>query len=109
MSWLTAIALTGAAAIAVCALVLNVSESRSADAKLKLLAQRVVESQEQERARLSRELHDGISQMMVSAKLMLAIFEVRWRTRAMCGGVLSALERAARPASANGRRAARQP
>ena len=33
MSWLTAIALTGAAAIAVCALVLNVSESRSADAK----------------------------------------------------------------------------
>ena len=29
------------------------------------------ESQEQERARLSRELHDGISQMMVSAKLML--------------------------------------
>ena len=39
MSWLTAIALTGAAAIAVCALVLNVSESRSTDAKLKLLAQ----------------------------------------------------------------------
>jgi exonuclease VII large subunit len=71
MSWLTAIALTGAAAIAVCALVLNVSESRSADAKLKQLAQRVVESQEQERERLSRELHDGISQMMVSAKLML--------------------------------------
>ena len=30
MAWLTAIALTGAAAIAVCALVLNVSESRSA-------------------------------------------------------------------------------
>ncbi|KDB06374.1 multi-sensor signal transduction histidine kinase [Burkholderia sp. lig30] len=71
MAWLTAIALAGAAAIAVCALVLNVSESRSADAKLKRLAQRVVESQEQERARLSRELHDGISQMMVSAKLML--------------------------------------
>lgn len=71
MSWLTAIALAGAAVIALCALVLNVSESRSADAKLKQLAQRVVESQEQERARLSRELHDGISQMMVSAKLML--------------------------------------
>ncbi|WP_323119206.1 cache domain-containing protein [Burkholderia alba] len=71
MTWISAIALAGAAAIALCALVLNVSESRSADAKLKRLAQQVVESQEHERARLSRELHDGISQMMVSAKLML--------------------------------------
>ncbi|KOT11346.1 histidine kinase family protein [Burkholderia mallei] len=70
MTWLSAIALAGAAVIALCALVLNVSESRSADAKLKRLAQQVVESQEQERARLARELHDGISQMMVSAKLM---------------------------------------
>ncbi len=57
--------------IALCALVLNVSEYRSADAKLKRLAQQVVESQENERARLSRELHDGISQMMVSVKLLL--------------------------------------
>jgi two-component system NarL family sensor kinase len=71
MNWLTAIAIAGAAVIAACALVLNVSESRIADAKLKQLAQRVVESQEQERARLSRELHDGINQMMVSAKLIL--------------------------------------
>jgi two-component system, NarL family, sensor kinase len=71
MTWISAIALAGAAVIALCALVLNVSESRSTDAKLKRLAQQVVESQEHERARLSRELHDGISQMMVSAKLML--------------------------------------
>ncbi len=71
MKGLAAIALGGAAVIALCALVLNVSESRVADAKLKALAQRVVESQEDERARLSRELHDGISQMMVSVKLML--------------------------------------
>ncbi|KVE28260.1 histidine kinase [Burkholderia singularis] len=70
MTWITVIALSGAAVIALCALVLNVSESRSADAKLKRLAQQVVESQEHERARLARELHDGISQMMVSAKLM---------------------------------------
>jgi two-component system NarL family sensor kinase len=54
-----------------CALVLNVTEYRSADAKLKRLAQQVVDSQENERARLSRELHDGISQMMVSVKLLL--------------------------------------
>ncbi|MGF6770103.1 two-component system NarL family sensor kinase [Paraburkholderia sp. GAS199] len=71
MKWIDTIALTGLAVIALCALVLNVTEYRSADAKLKRLAQQVVESQENERARLSRELHDGISQMMVSAKLLL--------------------------------------
>jgi two-component system NarL family sensor kinase len=69
--WLGVIALAGVAVIALGALVLNVSEYRSTDAKLKRLAQQVVESQEQERARLSRELHDGISQMLVSVKLML--------------------------------------
>ncbi|WP_233866159.1 cache domain-containing protein [Paraburkholderia adhaesiva] len=69
--WLGAIALAGVGAIALGALVLNVTEYRSTDAKLKRLAQQVVESQEEERARLSRELHDGISQMLVSVKLML--------------------------------------
>jgi two-component system, NarL family, sensor kinase len=71
MKWIDAIAVAGLAVIAICALVLNVTEYRSADAKLKRLAQQVVESQENERARLSRELHDGISQMMVSVKLLL--------------------------------------
>ncbi|MCO4882622.1 MULTISPECIES: cache domain-containing protein [Paraburkholderia] len=71
MMWIGTIALAGLGVIAVCALVLNVSEHRSADAKLKRLAQQVVESQENERARLSRELHDGISQMLVSVKLLL--------------------------------------
>jgi two-component system NarL family sensor kinase len=71
MKWIDAIAVAGLAVIALCALVLNVTEYRSADAKLKRLAQQVVESQENERARLSRELHDGISQMMVSVKLLL--------------------------------------
>lgn len=71
MMWIGAIALAGFGAIAACALFVNVTEYRSADAKLKRLAQQVVESQEHERARLSRELHDGISQMMVSVKLLL--------------------------------------
>jgi len=71
MKWIDAIAVAGLAVIALCAIVLNVSEYRSADAKLKRLARQVVESQENERARLSRELHDGISQMMVSVKLLL--------------------------------------
>ena len=71
MTWIGIIALMGFGVITACALFLNVSEHRSADAKLKRLAQQVVESQEHERARLSRELHDGISQMMVSVKLLL--------------------------------------
>jgi two-component system NarL family sensor kinase len=71
MKWIDTIAVAGLAVIALCALVLNFTEYRSADAKLKRLAQQVVESQENERARLSRELHDGISQMMVSVKLLL--------------------------------------
>jgi two-component system NarL family sensor kinase len=71
MTWIGAIALAGLCVITLCALVLNVSEYRSADAKLRRLAQQVVASQENERARLSRELHDGISQMMVSIKLLL--------------------------------------
>src|ERR1700761_9608223 len=71
MKWIESIAVAGLAVIALCALVLNVSEYRSADAKLKRLARQVVESQENERARLSRELHDGISQMLVSVKLLL--------------------------------------
>jgi two-component system NarL family sensor kinase len=71
MMWIGIIALMGFGVITACALFLNVSEHRSADAKLKRLAQQVVESQEHERARLSRELHDGISQMMVSVKLLL--------------------------------------
>ncbi|WP_028226922.1 cache domain-containing protein [Paraburkholderia ferrariae] len=71
LKWLGVIALAGVGVITLGALVLNVSEHRSADARLKRLAQQVVESQEEERARLSRELHDGISQMLVSVKLLL--------------------------------------
>jgi two-component system, NarL family, sensor kinase len=70
-TWIGVIALAALAIIAVCGAVLNISEHRSADVKLKRLARQVVESQEQERARLSRELHDGISQMLVSVKLLL--------------------------------------
>lgn len=71
MLWIAAIALLSALAVGLAGLALNVSESRVADAKLKALAQRVVESQEAERARLSRDLHDGISQWLVSIKLQI--------------------------------------
>jgi len=49
-------------------LALNISEQRQADRKLKALAHRVVSSQEDERARVSRELHDHICQVLVSIK-----------------------------------------
>ena len=71
MLWIAAIAIAAAVAVGSSGLALNISELRVADAKLKVLAQRVVESQEEERARLSRDLHDGISQWLVSIKLQI--------------------------------------
>jgi two-component system NarL family sensor kinase len=71
MEWIGALAILSALVVGSSGLVLNISELRVADAKLKALAQRVVESQEQERARLSRDLHDGISQWLVSIKLQI--------------------------------------
>jgi two-component system NarL family sensor kinase len=71
MLWIAAIAILSAVAVALSGLVLNISEHRVTDAKLKVLAQRVVLSQEEERARLSRDLHDGISQWLVSIKLQI--------------------------------------
>lgn len=71
MLWIAALAIMSALVVAVSGLALNISELRVADAKLKVLAQRVVESQEEERARLSRDLHDGISQWLVSIKLQI--------------------------------------
>ncbi|MEM7619743.1 MAG: cache domain-containing protein [Pseudomonadota bacterium] len=49
-------------------LILNFSEKRLADAKLKALTKRVIDTQEEERKRVARELHDGISQILVSIK-----------------------------------------
>jgi two-component system NarL family sensor kinase len=57
--------------VAIGGLMLNLHEQRSADEKLRVMAQRVVSSQEEERTRVSRELHDGISQMLASAKFSL--------------------------------------
>jgi two-component system NarL family sensor kinase len=77
MLWIAAIAIFAALLVAGSGLVLNVSESREADAKLKVLMQRVVESQEEERARLARDLHDGISQWLVSIKLQIEACVIR--------------------------------
>ncbi|MBI3286257.1 MAG: cache domain-containing protein [Burkholderiales bacterium] len=71
MFWIAGIAITSALLIGLSGLALNISESRVAEAKLKTLAQSVVRSQEDERARLSRDLHDGLSQLLVSVKLQI--------------------------------------
>lgn len=52
-------------------MVLNIRERRLADAKLKRLTQRVFDAQEEERSRVARELHDGISQLLVGVRFAL--------------------------------------
>ncbi len=50
---------------------LNIRERRLADVKLKKLTQRVLDAQEEERGRVARELHDGISQILVGVRYAL--------------------------------------
>ena len=83
--WIAAIAFGGVALISLSGIWLNLSELRVADAKLQTLARQVVRFQEDERAHLARELHDGATQTMVSAKLLVE-------------SAIDELEREARPA-----------
>ena len=50
---------------------INVHETRLADAKLQALTEKIVATQEEERGRVARELHDSISQILVSVKFAL--------------------------------------
>ncbi len=52
-------------------MVITIRERRLADAKLKELTQRVFDAQEEERGRVARELHDGISQLLVGVRYAL--------------------------------------
>lgn len=54
-------------------IVIQLNERKLADTKLKELTQRIVEFQEEERGRVSRELHDGISQILVSVKYSIEL------------------------------------
>jgi len=49
----------------------QLNERRQTDSKLQLLNKRVISSQDDERRRVSRELHDGISQRLVAIKYSL--------------------------------------
>lgn len=70
MRWIAGITLLALLLIFGGGLWISTYELRVADAKLTLLAHQVVGSQEAERAYLSRELHDGTSQTLVSIKLL---------------------------------------
>ena len=52
-------------------LALNLKDHRVSSDKLRRLARRVVHSQEEERLRVARELHDGVVQVLASSKFLL--------------------------------------
>jgi len=93
--WIAGIAALGVGVISASGLWLNLSEHRVADAKLGRLARQVVQSQEDERAHLARELHDGTSQTLVSAKLLIesAVDELERTGRAAPPALAKALAR----------------
>ena len=70
---IAAIALVAVLLVFASGMTLNVSEHRLADKRLQRLTQRIVSLQEEERSRVSRELHDGISQVLVSIKFQFEL------------------------------------
>lgn len=73
---LSAFALGAIMLISLGGLALNLRNSRISGEKLRRLARRVVSSQEEERARVARELHDGVVQVLVSSKFLLETAQV---------------------------------
>ncbi|PWE33089.1 histidine kinase [Maritimibacter sp. 55A14] len=61
-------------------LFINIRERRLADAKLKALTQRIFDTQEEERGRVARELHDSISQILVAVRYALELAARRVRS-----------------------------
>ncbi|MFT6102980.1 MAG: two-component system NarL family sensor kinase [Granulosicoccus sp.] len=70
-----AIGIIAVIAVFVTGLLLQFSERKLADGKLQELTKRILTAQEEERRRVSRELHDGISQLIASAKFSI---ETAW-------------------------------
>ncbi|MBS1208610.1 MAG: histidine kinase [Proteobacteria bacterium] len=81
MSIIVVIAGAASVIVAMCGFALNLSTQRTAEARLRALAHQVVLSQETERARVARELHDGVSQLLVSVKFIFESVQERIRGR----------------------------
>jgi len=71
--YIVAITIAALMAVFITGMVLNLRERRLADVKLKQLTQRIFDTQEEERGRVARELHDGISQMLVGVRYALEL------------------------------------
>lgn len=69
--YIGALTLSALLLVFITGLFINIRERRLADAKLKKLTQRVFDAQEEERGRVARELHDGISQILVGVRYAL--------------------------------------
>ncbi|MWV16367.1 histidine kinase [Pseudomonas sp. L-22-4S-12] len=66
-------------------LTLSIEEHRLADSRLQALNQRIISLQEEERSRVSRELHDGISQLLVSIKFQFELADHELETGSASG------------------------
>ena len=72
--WVLIVMAVGAVALtSILLAVVRFSEQKFADERLKALTSEIVDAQENERKRVSTELHDGISQLLVSARYGLDI------------------------------------
>lgn len=76
------IAVPAVMVVFVTCMLVTLRERRMADSKLKALTQRIIGTQEEERARLARELHDGISQNLVGVRYAIDLAGRKVRSRA---------------------------
>ncbi len=75
--WIGLLTLAALLLVFASGLVINIRERRLADVKLKQLTQRIFDTQEEERGRVARELHDSISQMLVGVRYVLELAQRR--------------------------------
>lgn len=89
---IASVALVAVLLVAAAGLTLSVREHRLADRKLQALNQRILTLQEEERSRVSRELHDGISQQLASIKFQFEL--AGHQLEAGAAGALDTLQQA---------------
>lgn len=78
--WIGGIALVAVLSVFATGMVINLRERRLADFRLKQLTQRIFDTQEEERGRVARELHDSISQLLVSVRYSFDVALKRLRS-----------------------------